>query len=126
MTDALHLRYLHDVVLAEGGPVLTSLAKVLEPPGPAEAAGTSWAAPVVLKSARKLRERLEGEVDRSLSRAHKLIAVLDRLDGDPDREPDADREPDEDFEPTLGWNERDAPKDLWLTDGGHGRDGDDD
>jgi hypothetical protein len=54
------------------------------------------------------------------------IEVVDQVLGDADFEPDADREQDEDFEPTLGWNEQDAQAKLWLTDGGMGRDGDDD
>jgi hypothetical protein len=54
------------------------------------------------------------------------IDALDRAAGDPDQEMDDERELDEDFEPTLGWNEPDAPKGLWRTDGGLGRDGDED
>ena len=55
-----------------------------------------------------------------------LMCYLDAEDGDPDFEPDDERERDEDLEPMLGWNEADAPKGLWFTDGGLGCDGDDD
>jgi hypothetical protein len=49
------------------------------------------------------RERIEAEIDRHLSAADALIALLNRADGDPDLEPDHDREPDTDDEPSLGW-----------------------
>lgn len=71
---------------------------------------------------REAMDRLEAAIARG-------IEALDIVAGDPDMEPSlgwTDREMDADHEPTLGWSEPEAPKDLWLTDGGHGRDGDDD
>jgi hypothetical protein len=69
----------------------------------------------------------ERQVRQMIERiAEASIRFLDEYGGDADFEPDDGRELDEDFEPTLGWNERDAPKDLWITDGGMAVDGDDD
>jgi hypothetical protein len=51
------------------------------------------------------RERIEAEIEKHLSAADALIALLDRADGDPDlcaSEHDG-REPDADDEPSLGW-----------------------
>jgi hypothetical protein len=90
MSVALHLRHLEQV-WAVDGPLQASLMQALSDPRP-----TAEPAPV-LKAARKLRSRIELMVENGL-------ALLDRLDGDPDHEPDAD-ELDVDLEPSLGWPE---------------------
>ncbi len=59
---------------------------------------TQWASPAEIT----LRAAIEGEIER-------LIAVLDRFDGDPDfedngdYESEPDDEPNGDDEPWLGW-----------------------
>lgn len=62
-----------------------------------------------------LRPWLESRVTQLLDEADRLIALLDTLDGDADREDldtdleqDADSEPGDDGEPSLGWTAREA------------------
>jgi hypothetical protein len=71
-------------------------------------------------------DALREEVRRLEAAIARGIEALDRVGGDPDMELEPDQEADEDLEPTLGWNEKDAPKDFWLTDGGHDLDDDND
>lgn len=54
----------------------------------------------------KWREMIEEEV----------VRILDRIDGDPDFEPQGDEEPDNDGEPELGWTEREATTSRYVRD----------
>lgn len=50
---------------------------------------------VFLPMTRSMRMRIEATIEQ-------LVALLDEIDGDPDREDSADVEPDVDDEPSLG------------------------
>jgi hypothetical protein len=98
MTDALHLRHLESV-WAKDGPLQASLAEALRAP---ETTPPPSRPPVILKSVHRLRETIEGEVDRHLTLAHKWIAKLDQMDGDTDLEEEPDLEDGSDAEAETG------------------------
>lgn len=52
-------------------------------------------------SADDVRAQIERGIEAALDLAHRLIALLDLHDGDPDLEPDADREDGADAEPAM-------------------------
>ena len=65
-----------------------------------------------------VRSHIEGAVQAALDTADRLIAVLDGMDGDPDREDGADAEP------SLGAPEGPESQVVWLRGGDDDREGD--